>query len=216
VIVLVGLQVTLLAGGAAFLYLSSKTMGQCYALPCYLTPGMDRVFEVDSGLSFSMILIGGCFTLHPFFGLIMTRTYKRVDAFSGGVFVGFSILNAVNALASAVFWNAKVRMASDLATSIPDRVSDPLTVNPEAEPLFRKLSYTSGIYFILEALLIAVLVHANNFPFSPAGSNHVETGKGGHYVPVSRSAETASLMHSSPYQNPFHDDDAVEGPSVSI
>jgi hypothetical protein len=180
---------------------------------------MDRVFEVDSGLSFSMILVGGCFVMHPLFGLVMTFKFDRVDAFSGGVFVGFSILNAVNALASTVFWMTKVKMAVDLVSSIPDRVSDPLSVNPDSAPLFRKLSAASGLYFGLEVLLIALLVHSNSStPFSPVEVGLLSKGdtSGLFYSSHSVGAgERASLVQSKNYQNPFRDDDEDE-PSVSI
>mmetsp|Transcript_68587 Transcript_68587/g.137930 ORF Transcript_68587/g.137930 Transcript_68587/m.137930 type:complete len:179 (-) Transcript_68587:324-860(-) len=178
---------------------------------------MDRIFEVDSGLSFGMILMGGCFTLHPFLGLIMMSSYKRVDAFSGGIFVGFSILNAVNALASAVFWYAKVKMASELATSIPDRVTDPLSVNPETEPLFRKLAVTAAVYLILESLLTGMLFHANSLE-PPSSAHSISLNKEsileGKWGPAE--GERSSLMQQSSYQqNPFHDDEE-DGPSVSI
>jgi len=211
---LIASSALLLCLGVAFVVVGTQTMGVCYTKPCQLTAGLNQLWEVDYGTSFVAMLTGICFAAHPMAGLVLTFVGDKAGRFNSGVYLGFALMLAVNALASCILWGSKSNMARHLAHHIADAgADDGMIFNTDVTTHFENLSTITGVYFAVELFLIT-LVYASDAPFAPATSARIG------YAPVLR-GEMAGLVterEKSMDDNPFvvQDEEFGGEPTMSI
>ena len=154
----------------------------CYVLPCYEGPGMQALWKLIKGVTFTGKSSGVFFVLHALMGVLLFRNRKRLDNnnnsdddnflkeahFVIGIFIGCTLCAGVLSLNMIWVWGAERNLIHNLTKINPsnpafDQDGRHMTVQESLIRTFTVLSFVSSIICFCKLLLVMLLLMARGF-----------------------------------------------------
>jgi len=145
--ILTGTLILQLVIAVVFAKASISVSGSCYTTPCY--------WKVSNGAAFAANLIAFMYMLQPIYGLYFLK--KRCAQIVGGAFIGATLIMAVIALLSAVYWGSEIHSPETLVEALVSSNILPAKYSFQSLNTFMAMSVLSWTQFGLMALCYGLL-----------------------------------------------------------
>jgi hypothetical protein len=141
----------------------------CYVIPCYEGPGLQALWKVNKGVTFTGESSGIFALAHASVGWWMATYHSRAHAFLLGILAGCTLCAALLSLNMIWVWGAEWNLLGDMTRLNPnntifDESGRHMSVNKPLIGVFQQLFYTNICIGLLQsAILIEFLVNGSKW-----------------------------------------------------
>lgn len=157
--------------GACSLWYCKKVFADaseaCYVLPCYEGPGLQALWKVNKGVTFTGESSGVFASMHAGLGYLLFRnnseSIRQSAHFLLGIFTGMTACAALLSLNMVWVWGAEWNLLGDLTLLNEDNVvfeesGRHMAVNQPLISTFRQLFYLSAAMLLLQGWILLQLL----------------------------------------------------------
>lgn len=135
----------------------------CYVLPCYQGPGLQALWKVNKGVTFTGESSGVFALVHATVGYWLVTRYPTAHAFVVGILAGCTLCASLLSLNMIWVWGAEWNLLGDMTLLSPnnavfDESGRHMTVNRPLIGVFQRLFYLSVVMCLMQSLILMQLL----------------------------------------------------------